>query len=67
VFGTKRKAREAREASVSRRVDKLARKVAVLVKPNEKTKAAARKIMLRAARRKAAAKRRQQRAKARAR
>src|SRR5262245_43181167 len=34
VFGTKRKARK---ASVSRRVDKLARKVALQVKPNTKS------------------------------
>jgi uncharacterized protein (DUF4415 family) len=54
VFGTKRKASKA----TLRRVDKLARKVALQVKPNAKTKAAARKIMLRAARRKAAGKRR---------
>jgi uncharacterized protein (DUF4415 family) len=66
VFGTKRKARKAHEASVSRRVDKLTRKVALQIKPNAKSKAAARRIMLRAARRRAAAKRRQQRAKARA-
>jgi hypothetical protein len=65
VFGIKQKARKAHEASVSRRVDKLARKVAIQVKPNAKTKAAARTIMRRMARDKAAAKRRQQRAKAR--
>jgi uncharacterized protein (DUF4415 family) len=63
VFGTKRKVSKA----TLRRVDKLARKVALQVKPNAKTKAAARTIMRRMARDKAAAKRRQQRAKARAR